>query len=220
MITVLPRTSTPGIVVPAALGRVDAVADEDDLAVRRARPAAAPDRCRRRSRCGRRRSAAALPPVIVSRGSPCAVISTSGTSWNQLPLLPGCRPGLLEALGDQGDRLLLARRCSARGPHSRRRRGSGSPWSASRARCAGRPGRRGAVARRSRRRRAAGRGGGSGKGSKRHGHSPPAPRPARAMAARLWRAQACAGARGRCHRCRIGLDRGPKRLGVFMFRTF
>ena len=38
------------------------------------------------------------------------MISTSGTSWNQLPLLPGCRPAALELLDQVGERLLLARR--------------------------------------------------------------------------------------------------------------
>ena len=37
---------------------------------------------------------AAFPPVKLSGVTFVALISTSGTSWNQLPLLPGLRPSL------------------------------------------------------------------------------------------------------------------------------
>ena len=91
MITVLPRTSTPCIVVPAALGRVDAVADEDHLAVLELDPrlhligvgdeVGALAEGERRRAAGDGRAARA-----------CVEISTIGTSWYQLPLLPGWRP--------------------------------------------------------------------------------------------------------------------------------
>ncbi len=92
MTAVLPVMSIAVIVVPAALGCVDAVADKDQFAVLRAWFSHLRDRSRRPIRCRSRGSCPRPRPKCVSGAKSRPVISTSGTRCTQLPLLPGSSP--------------------------------------------------------------------------------------------------------------------------------